>query len=497
MNLRPYQIELKDEIRSNFAAGNRAVVLCSPTGSGKTVTFADIAADTVKKGMSVIVVVDRKELIEQSVHKLKEYGLNPEIITGGVKWINYKKNCFVATVQTLKKRSFPSANLVIIDEAHKQIFDEVAIEYQKKGAFVIGATATPIRKGKTMTQLGDIYSAMVETVNITDLISDGFLCPARTIGVQVDVDDVKMKSGDYDSNQLFEAYDKPFLYDGLIDKYIEFSRMKKTIIFNINVEHSKKTKNAFLAAGFDCRHIDGATPKNERESNLRWFKHTPGAILCNVDILTTGYDEPSIETVVINRRTKSVPLWLQMCGRGSRLFPGKKEFTIIDMGGNTTELGYWERERSFSLWHKVSNKAGIAPQKQCPDGLIEINDEGGFDVVSRDDMDFKQLKKYGCGDFVHASAPFCPKCGFVFPKIEMKLIDSTFSEISEVTIPEHLKKPIKEMSFRELVDFQELKGFKKHWILHNIEQSRENLTKFASFMGYDSKWVYYAENNLI
>ena len=79
----------------------------------------------------------------------------------------------------------------------------------------------------------------------------------------------------------------------------------------------------------------------------------------------------------------------------------------------------------------------------------------------------------------------------------MKLIDSTFSEISEVAIPEHLKKPIKEMSFRELVDFQELKGFKKHWILHNIEQSRENLTKFASFMGYDSKWVYYAENNLI
>jgi superfamily II DNA or RNA helicase len=497
MKLRPYQTELKDEIRSNFAAGNRAVVLCSPTGSGKTVTFADIAFDTVKNGKSVIVVVDRKELIDQSVNKLKEYGLKPEIITGGVKWIDYKKNCFVATVQTLKNRKFPFVDLVIIDEAHKQIFDEVAKTYVDRGSFVIGATATPLRKGNKTTQLGSIYKSMVQSVNISDLISDGFLCPARTKGVEIDVDDVKQKAGDYDSNQLFQAYDKPFLYDGLIDKYNEFSKGKKTIIFNINVQHSIKTKNAFLAAGYDCRHVDGTTPKNEREAALRWFKHTPGAILCNVDILTTGYDEPSIETVVVNRRTKSVPLWLQMCGRGSRTFKNKKEFIIIDMGGNVTELGHWERERSFSLWHKVSNKAGIAPQKQCPEGLIEIKENGDFIEVSRDDMDFKQLKKFGCGDFVHASAPLCPKCGFVFPKSEMMLIDSTFSEIGETAIPERLKKPIAEMSFRDLVDFQELKGFKKHWIFHNIEHNHENLTKFAAFMGYDSKWVYYAENNLI
>jgi superfamily II DNA or RNA helicase len=504
-DLRQYQHKLKNDIRGLFIKNQTSLILCSPTGSGKTVTFADMCNEAVKNGMSVMIVVDRKELVEQSVDKLTAYGLKPEIITGGVKYYNFKANCFVATVQTLKKRRFPDVDLVVIDEAHKQIFDDVVIAYREKNTFIIGATATPMRKGKHMGQLGTIYHNIVQSVEIAELISDGFLSPARTVGAVVSMDDVKQRGGDYAADQMFEVYDKPFLYDGLLQHWIKFCRkqdgsFRKTIVFNINVEHSIKTMNAFKAAGIRCEHVDGKTPKGERTQRLRDFKIGKIDVLCNVDILTTGYDEPSIECVVINRRTKSVPLWLQMCGRGSRIFKGKKDFIILDMGGNTIELGHWERPRKFSLWHKVRGE-GIAPQKQCPEPLIKELSDGSFVEIPRDEMNNKELKKYGCGDFIHASAPRCDNCGFIFPKNEMEMKQTEMTEIGSdgndfFQMPEYLQKPYNEMSFKELSEIQQMKGFKKHWILHQLDPTRENLVKFAEFMDYKPSWVYYAEKNI-
>lgn len=500
MDLRPYQIKLKDDVRDCFAKGEKSVILCSPTGSGKTVTFADICKNSVDNGFRVMIVVDRKELIDQSVAKLAEYGLRAEIITGGKKWINYQSKSFVATVQTLKNRKFPFVELVVIDEAHKQIFDDVALEYKSRGSFVIGATATPIRKGRNMKQLGAIYDAMVQSVDIADLVSDGFLCPARTFGSVVDIKGVGLSGGDYKSDQLFDAYDKPFLYDNLIEHWRKFANNKKTIVFNINVEHSIKTRNAFRQIGISCEHVDGNTPKAERERILRDFKFGKFLVLCNVEILTTGYDEPSIECVVVNRRTKSVPLWLQMCGRGSRLFRNKYEFIILDMGGNVTELGFWERRRGFSLFHTVKGQ-GVAPEKQCPDPLVEYLDNGEFIEKTRDELTPEQKKKHGCGEFVHASAPICPECGFVFPRNERKMIETTMSELTDgasgiVEIPDHLKKPYSQMTFDELLEIQQLKGFKKHWILHQIEQTDENLKRFAEFMQYKPSWIHFAKKKI-
>lgn len=497
--LRQYQTELKNEIRDNFSRDVRSVILCSPTGSGKTVTFADICRDTVKNGMKVMICVDRKELIEQAVAKLNEYGLRPAIITGGVKFYDFTANCFVSTVQTLKNRPFPFIDLLVIDEAHKQIFDDVVIKYREKNIFVIGATATPIRKGKGMKQLGNVYQTIVQNVTISQLISDRFLSPARTFGSIINLDGVGQQGGDYKSDQLFDVYDKPFLYDGLIKHWKSIASDRKTIVFNINVEHSKKTMEAFRVAGIDARHIDGTTPKSLREQTLRDFKLGRFQVLCNVDILTTGYDEPSIGCVVVNRRTKSIPLWLQMCGRGSRIFPNKTDFIILDMGGNTTELGHWERERDFSLWHTVRGD-GVAPQKQCPQPLIIHSDDMSFREIPRDELDYKQRQKYGCGSFVHASATICD-CGFIFPRKERELIDTEIAEIGSsgdtfFAMPEHLNKPYSEMTFDELTQIQQIKGFKKHWILHQMKPTDENLRIFADHMGYKPSWIHFAKKNI-
>lgn len=500
IELRPYQEKLKNDIRDLFSKGSRSVILCAPTGSGKTVTFADICSETIKRGNKVAIVVDRKELLDQATNKLNEYGLFPEVITGGKKWINYDKSAFVCTIQTLKKRRFPKVDLLVIDEAHKQTFDGIAKHYRDAGSFVIGATATPIRKGKNAEQFGNIYSEIVKSVDIVDLISDGFLAPARTFGVVVEMDGVKQKNGDYDAGQMFDVYDKPFLYDGLFEKWHSTARDRKTIVFCINVKHSIATRNVFIQNGIRAEHVDGTTPKQERERILHDFKTGAIQVLCNVDILTTGYDEPSIGCVVVNRRTKSVPMWLQMTGRGSRIFRNKKDFIILDMGGNTTELGFWEQTREFSLWHKVNKNAnGEAPTKECPPAKIDINDDGTFEEI-----EFSRLitpedkKKYGCGKIVHSSASVCEHCGHVFPKSTLQMKEGDFLEIGEgfKEIPEHLQKPYSQMTIPELIEIQELKGFKRHWILHNLEKTDENLREFARIMGYKDSWIYYAKKNL-
>jgi superfamily II DNA or RNA helicase len=496
MKLRKYQQVLKDDIRGEFKNDIKSVILCSPTGSGKTVTFADICRDSVANGFKCMVCVDRKELLQQSEKKLIEYGLKPTIITAGVKYYDYNANTYVATVQTLKRRQFPWIDLLVIDEAHKQIFDDVVKFYREKEIFIIGATATPIRKGKNMNQLGDMYEKIIQSVDIAELISDGFLAPARTFGCLVDMDSVKVKKGDYDTGEMFDAYDKPFLYDGLIDKIKQFAPGRKTLIFCVNVEHSKKTCESLRFAGYRSAHVDGTTPKREREMILRDFSMGKITHLCNVDILTTGYDEPTIECVVVNRRTKSVPLWLQMCGRGSRIYPGKNDFIILDMGGNVVELGHWERKRDFSLWHQFRT-GGVAPLKQCPDPLVQFNEDGSFEEIERDNLPMEQKKKHGCGMFVPSSATLCPHCQFIFPKSTRKMVDADFTELGEKqAIPEHLQKSYREMSFEELQQICEIKGFKKQWILHQFEPTHENLTKFANFMGYKKSWVFYAKNKL-
>lgn len=497
--LREYQKQLKTDIRNLFQNGKRSVILCSPTGSGKTVTFADICRNAVDRGMKVLIAVDRKELLEQSVDKLKSYGLNPEIITGGKKWIDYKSKSYVATVQTLKKRHFPNIDLLVIDECHKQIFDPVVETYKQKNVFVIGATATPIRKGKNQRQFGAIYDEIVQSVEIADLISDGYLSPCRSFGSVVELENVRTQNGDYKSDDLFNIYNKPYLYDGLIKHWLNVAKTRKTIVFNINVKHSKLTNEVFRNAGINSAHVDGTTPKKERERILRDFKFGKIQVLNNVDILTTGFDEPSIGCVVVNRRTKSVPLWLQMVGRGSRIYPGKNDFVLLDMGGNIIENGFWERSRSFSLWHKVHG-GGIAPEKQCPDPLVEWNDDGTFVEIEFKDLTLKQKEKHGCGRFVPAGAVQC-ECGYIFPKKKREMLETEMSELISngddiVVIPDHLKKPYNEMNFDELIQIQKIKGFKKHWILHQIKPTDDNLERVRVLLGYQKKWIYFAKKNI-
>jgi superfamily II DNA or RNA helicase len=484
MKLRKYQVQLKEITKSLFFKGFMCVILCAPTGSGKTVTFADIALESVKKGSVVMIAVDRTELLEQARSKLIDYGLNPAIIKSG-KTMRKNANCYVATVQTLKKRVFPEIDLLIIDEAHKQIFDPVVRIYKEAGVYTIGATATPIRSGK-MTQMSDIYDEIVETVTISDLIKEGFLVPAITYSVKMDTSKIRLKGNEYDNKEVFDMFDKRQLYDDVVGKYKKHTPNTKAVCFNVNVEHSKKQTQAFLDAGISSAHLDGTTPKKQREDILKAFKNGFITVLNNVDILTTGYDEWTIETVIVNRVTLSLSLWLQMCGRGSRITPSqlqnvsgflqKTHFNLLDMGGNVYKLGFWEQERTWSLTHKRGEKEGIAPVIECPEDKY---DQRGFQ---------------GCGCIIPAPAPSCKFCGYVFPKEEKKLLEGEFIQVENYNLLplELVGKAWGDLNLEQLEKVREVKGYKQGWIIRQIAMnSKLKLIDYAHFKNYKhpEAWV--------
>lgn len=487
-DLRPYQTDGKTAIRTSFLKGRKKVIFCSPTGSGKTVTFANIARESVLNGFKVMIIVDRKELLQQARNKLIDYGLNPSLITAGR---TGKKGAvsYIATVQTLVRRHFPPVDLLIIDEAHKQIFDKVLEREEYKDAFVIGATATPYRTGR-MSQLSKNYDALIETVSINELILEGYLVPAITYGAKVDVSKIKIKRGDYDSEELYKAFDKATLYAGVVDKYLKFAKNTKAICFCINVEHSKKVAQSFNAAGISAVHLDGKTPKKEREGILKAFSAGVFRVLCNVEVLTTGFDEWTIETVIVNLATKSLPKWLQMAGRGSRITPRefkgargylqKEHFNLIDMGGNVFSLGFWEQDREYSLDHKTKDSVDAAPVKECPEDKTDEN------------------QKEGCGAIIAAPAPVCKYCGYIFPKKKNEPKDVEFIQLEnyEFLPSELVGKSWGSMSIEELEKVRVIKGYKLGWIVKQILINKDlNLSDYARFKGYKnpSGWVYKME----
>jgi superfamily II DNA or RNA helicase len=356
-------------IRSHFGAKRLKILLCAPTGSGKTVTFASMALDAIGNGFAILILTDRLELLQQAGSTLSHSDLNPFFVAKGVKDKAIPvRPCYVATTQTLIRRprfisrlGRSQKLLIISDEAHKTIHDKIITRPEFCHAYVIGATATPIRRGKSTTPLGDIYDAIVEPISIAQLVDQGSLVPAITYGAQVDTSTLRRERGEFSHKAQIKTFAKAKIYADVVRRYKDLANGSKALVFCVNVKHTRETCEAFNAAGIAARWISGSTPIAEREAIVEAHKRGDFPVLCNCDILTTGYDDPLIQTVIVNRATTSVPLWLQMCGRGSRISSGKDFFTVVDMGGNAERLGLWEQPREWSLYHETgSDKEGVA-----------------------------------------------------------------------------------------------------------------------------------------
>jgi superfamily II DNA or RNA helicase len=229
--------------------------------------------------------------------------------------------------------------LVIIDEAHYNSFRKLLSSFKK--AFILGVTATPLSSNIKLP-MHQNYDELIVGDTIQSLINKGFLAKAITYSYDVGLTTLKVGiNGDYTVKSSDDLYTNMAMQEKLLHAYTEKSLGKKTLIFNNGINTSLYVYETFREAGYDVRHLDNTSSTEERKDILHWFKHTPNAILTSVGILTTGFDEPTVETIILNRATKSLTLYFQMIGRGSRKLENKDEFTVIDLGNNAARFGLW------------------------------------------------------------------------------------------------------------------------------------------------------------
>jgi superfamily II DNA or RNA helicase len=321
-----------------------------PTGGGKTVIFSEIVRRYLSKhNKKVVVLTHRIELCKQTSKMLTGFGVNNKIINSKVKELPDQNefSCFVAMVETLKNRindsklHLDNIGLVIIDEAHYNSFRKLLNSF--KNTFILGVTATPLSSNIKLP-MNQNYDELIVGDNISTLIGKGFLAKATTYSYDVGLQTLKVGiNGDYTVKSSEELYSNLIMQEKLLHAYQEKSLGKKTLIFNNGINTSLYVYDTFREAGIPIRHLDNTSSNEERKDILQWFKKTPDAVLTSVGILTTGFDEPTVESIILNRATKSLTLYFQMIGRGSRKLPHKDDFMIIDLGNNAARFGLWDQ----------------------------------------------------------------------------------------------------------------------------------------------------------
>ena len=347
-----------------------------PTGGGKTVIFSEIVRQYLKHhNKKVLVMTHRVELCKQTSTMLNEFNVVNKVVDSKAELDDQKDfSCFVAMVETLNNRlnedklDISDIGLVIIDEAHYNSFTKLFKFFEK--SFILGVTATPLSSNINLP-MTDNYDELIVGESIQSLIENEFLAQAETFSYNVGLTSLIVGSnGDYTVKSSEDLYTNSDMLGKLIESYERHSKGKKTLIFNNGINTSVHVYDTFRMAGYPIAHLDNTATKKQRKGILKWFKETPGAIITSVSILTTGFDEPTIESIILNRATKSLTLYYQMIGRGSRILKNKSAFTVIDLGNNFHRFGSWGADLD---WQRIFNSPNYYLESILDDENIENN----------------------------------------------------------------------------------------------------------------------------
>ncbi len=329
MTPRPYQSECVAAIQEAFKAFVRVLVVL-PTGAGKTIIFSFIAQLWAARGERVLILAHREELIDQAIAKLKAAtGIVAEKEKAEFN-ASLSAQVVVASVQTMIRRldKWPRDHfsLVICDEGHHSLSDSWQSVLRHFNAQVLGVTATPDRGDKR--NLGQFFETVAYEVSLFDLIERGYLSriTLKSIPLRIDLSKVRSSAGDYDAADLGSALE-PYL-DEIAVAIREQAAFRRTLAFLPLIATSQKFVAACRAAGLAAEHVDGESP--DRKELLAGFARWDFDVLSNAMLLTEGYDDPGIDCIVNLRPTRSRPLYAQICGRGTRLAPGKENLLLLD-----------------------------------------------------------------------------------------------------------------------------------------------------------------------
>lgn len=398
--LYPFQKKTVEDILAEFEANgeNFNLLFQLPTGGGKTVIFSEIAKRYITKTQKkVLILTHRIELSQQTSTQLSAIGVSNKVISSEVKKLDKEEvcDCYIAMVETLNNRLqenekfIDNIGLVIVDEAHYNSFRKVFQYY--KDVNILGVTATPLSSNKTLP-LNDNYNKLLVGESIASLIESGYLADAETFTYDVNLHGLKIGSnGDFTISSSDVVYGNFFMQEKLLFAYEEVAVGKKTLIFNPGIETSIKVEELFKKRNYKIRHLDSTFSDKDRKEVLRWFKKTPDAILTSVGILTTGFDEPTVETIIINRATRSLTLYHQMIGRGSRRLENKSQFQLIDLGNNVRRFGFWQ---DYINWQDAFRFPDRFLEARLSGDDIEFEIEFEYNRYLKEHLNIEKLKAF-------------------------------------------------------------------------------------------------------
>jgi DNA repair protein RadD len=417
--LRPYQIRAIADARARFSEGAGSVVIVAPTGSGKSVLFAEIARRNIQQGGRVLVVAHRRELIKQAAGHLAKRGLDSiRTIVGGRALGPVGAPVTVAAIQSLTSKGWrdrlPPASLVIWDECHHiKAPSFMTVRSAYSDAKHIGLTATPQRADRS--PLGDVFDSMVVVATVRELTDEGFLAPC----------DVWAPS----TSRTKLAADA-------VEAYVDHGQNKRAIIFCANVVHAKDVADRLRAADVAAEYVDGTMPTRDRDEALARFASGATRVITNCSLISEGFDVPACKCIIIARGCDSVAMYLQAVGRALRPESSGERALLIDLRGAVHKHGMPDANRMFSLdGDAISLGDQVEPVKQC--------------------------KKCGA---VFKPVPACPACGAASP---MPVPPAVKREMLQKISEAHTEDQRVEYWQRLLTEARS-KGYKHGWAVYKF-----------------------------
>ena len=427
--LREYQTRLVEQVKEAYRNGYRAPCIVLPCGGGKSIIVAEMAKKTTVKGNNVLFLVHRKELCEQIENTFCRWGVDMEL-------------CQIMMVQTACRHidRIQDPVLIITDENHHGVARSYKKIYEAfPHAYRVGVTATPERiDGKGLHEVNDI---LVIGENAQWLIDNNFLAPYLYKLAKIGIDEKKLRTrhGEFTAESVEDAMGGSCIAD-VVEGYIKNAEGKQAICYTSSRSLSKKFADSFCEHGIAAAHFDAETPKSERAEIIRKFRKGELTVLCNVDLISEGFDVPDCEVSILERPTKSLTVFIQQSMRCMRYKPGKKA-VIIDCVNNVGRHGLPTEERQWSLEDKPKGKSEIRI-KTCPK----------------------------CYAVVAPAVKECPECGYIF---------------------EEEKKPRAEKEVAHGVEYVEV-GFKTKYIKTAADcTDYADLRAFGKSKGYKPGWAYY------
>lgn len=375
-------------VLTEWDEGKQKTLLVLPTGCGKTIVFAKITEECVRRGKRVLILAHRGELLEQAADKLeKSTGLKSALEKAENSCVGTWYRVVVGSVQTLMREKRLSQfdteffDTIIIDEAHHCISDSYQhiLDYFYN-ANVLGVTATPDRGD--MKNLGSVFDSLAYEYTLPQAIKEGYLSPIKavTIPLNLDLSSVSTQAGDFKVSDIDTALD-PYLYR-IADEMQNYCKDRKTVVFLPLVKTSQKFRDILNERGFKAAEVNGNS--EDRADVLEDFDNGKYNVLCNSMLLTEGWDCPSVDCVVVLRPTKVRGLYCQMVGRGTRLCEGKKDLLLLDFLWHTERHELCRPASLICSSEEVAEKMteNLAEKAGCPIDIEEAEEEAAQDVVA-------------------------------------------------------------------------------------------------------------------